>query len=487
MSSQLPMFALPLSQAKAEKEWQKCLCIWRDGAPLQSLLFACCYFLTGLAGLELQSGQSGLTPVWPASGVAIAVMMRFGSQLWPGVVLGMLALAIYTGMPLYLGMVMGFIGVCEALLPLLLARRLGFLNRLDQLHDTLLFLSMAILGPLISATVGSVLMWSSGAATQPWLDIFLTWLLGNSIGFLVFGSVLFLVFQAFEGKRLFQKTPEIVLVAVLTTLISILSFSWMDSLNSVLMLNLLIPLALIAAVRHGPAGGLLPVFMALVLMMALSENFIIPVNLNHQLNILDVNIAQLWVVAMTGLLVSAAHQESRAGMRRDWQAMHDPLTGLYNRHRFKEFAQSLAYSQRRQDRQRCVLFVDLDRFKPVNDQYGHAVGDRVLVQIADVIRAHSREDDLAFRWGGDEFLLLLADCKASDAQQFAEKLQHQIRQLRIFTEQGAIGITASIGIAAITPNSTLAQVLDLADQAVYRAKNQGGNQIERLQVGQTGT
>lgn len=452
---------------------------WRSNALEPMALLVVLYFLAGVAGLQLQPlHTSGLTPLWPASGMAIALLIRYGLHLWPGIVLAMLGLAYYTGLPWPVGLLVGLTSAAEAALPLMLAYRLGFTQDLRQFHNTWLFLMMALIGPLLNAALGSYIMLSFSPLAPAWNELFLTWYLGNSIGFLVFGATLLLVYQGFDGHKLFYKAAEIIPVALLTILISLAAFSWINSIQSVLILDLLIPLVMISALRNGAAGGLVPVFMALVLMMGLSQQLITPYFKNDLINLLYLDVAQLWVIALTGLLVSGAQQERYRNQKRHWQAVHDPLTGLYNRYRFDEFSRQVDKLQRQRDQQLCFMFLDLDDFKPINDRHGHAIGDQVLTEVAEIIRQNTRASDLAIRWGGDEFLIILQDCHAEFSRRFGDKLLTLIQQNPVYHQHHEIPISVSIGIADLQPGKNLQTVLERADQAVYEAKKAGGNRLQ---------
>lgn len=155
-------------------------------------------------------------------------------------------------------------------------------------------------------------------------------------------------------------------------------------------------------------------------------------------------------------------------------ASHDDLTGLPNRVAFDR-ALGLATSSARDLRRRhCLLYIDLDRFKPVNDTAGHAAGDALLKQVAQTIRGACRGHDLAARLGGDEFAVLLEDCPLSNGKTVAQKVARAIAAL-VFTWSGRdYRIGASIGVTAITqqPASSLG-FLGEADAACYAAKAGG--------------
>lgn len=153
-------------------------------------------------------------------------------------------------------------------------------------------------------------------------------------------------------------------------------------------------------------------------------------------------------------------------------ATTDGLTGLLNRRAFLEQAvQRFADSD---GRQLAVLMVDADHFKHVNDTYGHATGDRVLCQLAKILRECARGSDISGRLGGEEFALVLAKASVSAAQRVADQILEQVRASQMNADDGtAFGFRVSVGIAVGTRADNPEQLLSQADAALYQAKSQG--------------
>jgi len=169
--------------------------------------------------------------------------------------------------------------------------------------------------------------------------------------------------------------------------------------------------------------------------------------------------------------------ESRALQRElKHSATHDSLTELPNRPAF-ELALGRAVEQARHERREHALcFIDLDRFKAVNDNAGHAAGDVLLCKVGEAIRQGCRAQDFAARIGGDEFALLLADCPIASARMVADKIVAAISGICFAWDGKEYRIGASVGIAPITATSPRAEVLMAeADHACYAAKASGGN------------
>ncbi|MHB1566927.1 MAG: sensor domain-containing protein [Acidiferrobacter sp.] len=179
--------------------------------------------------------------------------------------------------------------------------------------------------------------------------------------------------------------------------------------------------------------------------------------------------------------LDSADKETRrmaAETRAHYLARHDILTGLYRRNVLEEALVHAHASSQTTGKPYSVALVDLDHFKMVNDSYGHAVGDRVLIDVAEILRQTFRLGDLVGRWGGEEFLCLLPGLNAEGALGVAERVRQQIAQTVIMADDRKLQITASIGVGSYPGEGTqIADILVQADTALYQAKQQGGNQV----------
>ncbi len=158
-------------------------------------------------------------------------------------------------------------------------------------------------------------------------------------------------------------------------------------------------------------------------------------------------------------------------------ATTDPLTSALNRRAFQQRAEHELSRSQRQGTALCLAILDLDHFKRVNDQHGHAVGDQVLVAFSTLCRQQARSTDLFARFGGEEFVILLPDSDLNAAQQRLERLRSDLHTHPVDTAQGPLNISVSIGLASSRPHETLEQLLQRADTQLYQAKTQGRNRI----------
>jgi diguanylate cyclase (GGDEF)-like protein/putative nucleotidyltransferase with HDIG domain len=158
----------------------------------------------------------------------------------------------------------------------------------------------------------------------------------------------------------------------------------------------------------------------------------------------------------------------------------DGLTGLYN-HRFIQERLSFEFNRaQRYDSSLSCLLIDIDHFKSVNDIYGHQFGDLVLSEIADIVKANSREVDICGRYGGEEFMCI-ANVNAGGAMEYASKLHDRIENHVFSNGEVSINVTVSIGVAEYVPNETTTKkvLIERADEALYWAKEGGRNMIRQ--------
>jgi diguanylate cyclase (GGDEF)-like protein len=161
------------------------------------------------------------------------------------------------------------------------------------------------------------------------------------------------------------------------------------------------------------------------------------------------------------------------------EASHDPLTGLVNRREFGRRVDRIVGLARRGDGEHALAFIDLDRFKLVNDTLGHRAGDEVLQEVADVFRGCIRGADTLGRLGGDEFGLLLPDCSLDRARLIAQRLVATLEGHRFEAVDGVLSIGTSVGVVGFGPEApNTLELIARADAACYAAKERGRGCVE---------
>jgi len=159
-----------------------------------------------------------------------------------------------------------------------------------------------------------------------------------------------------------------------------------------------------------------------------------------------------------------------------YMAMHDPLTGLPNR-RMLEVVLPRLIQQTELGKFSALFFMDLDNFKLVNDNFGHHVGDGLLVELGRIIKKQLREGDLLIRLGGDEFAVLLDGVPKKEAETIARRLLESVAHYQFVTSQKSFNLFLSIGVALISEKIDPEIIMSRADTAMYQAKEKGGNQF----------
>lgn len=183
------------------------------------------------------------------------------------------------------------------------------------------------------------------------------------------------------------------------------------------------------------------------------------------------------IIAYRLMLLRAAYKyaQSERAYLKDI-ASHDQLSLLLNRHAIDKLFHKLDADWKHNNIGYSLIVVDIDYFKMINDNHGHAFGDKVIQLIAKILETHSREKDYVGRWGGEEFIILLPATQLDDAVKSAEKLRLLI-ELYSWSKKSAV--TASFGVSQVAKGLTAEQVFIEADKALYLSKERGRNKVTR--------
>ncbi|MFN4117709.1 diguanylate cyclase [Acidovorax sp.] len=180
--------------------------------------------------------------------------------------------------------------------------------------------------------------------------------------------------------------------------------------------------------------------------------------------------------------IRARLHEQRAALARALEvnrelATRDELTGLINRRAMQDLMELERRRNARSGRPLLLAQLDIDLFKRINDQHGHATGDRALQAFAGVVRASVRDTDVLARWGGEEFVLMLCDTQPDDGRELLERIRLAVAAMEIPHATGTLRLTVSAGLAQHLPGQPLEHTLERADQALYTAKALGRNRV----------
>jgi diguanylate cyclase (GGDEF)-like protein len=432
------------------------------------------YSLVGWLSLYLQSHIPMMSAVWPAAGVAAAAAVRFRWAGVAGVFIGALATgwgyASLDALPyLALGAALG------AWIFFWLPERLGSKNfSVGSIQDIWRYCFLAIpSGTVVSALVGTLALvrFEALPREQFWLTLWSQWSTAW-IGAILLAPVL-LSARRYDW-RMQRKTLRLewALVGLASLLVIWLILGSPISEAQEIAEFLLFPLVLWVALRFSAgATAMLVLTVGMVRFAGNPQEFGLAELHPPLLEALKLQVTTL-SLAMTGLLVAAALIERRESeLRLDRLANHDPLTGLANRTYFQVYLEHTIAHCARQGDQVSLLFIDLDRFKHINDSRGHEVGDEVLRIVADRLGNALRGEDFLARLGGDEFAVVMSHPKTlRAARRVALKLIEALSE-PFKVDHHSYALSASIGISVFPDDASDANtLLRQADMAMYKAK-----------------
>ncbi len=199
-------------------------------------------------------------------------------------------------------------------------------------------------------------------------------------------------------------------------------------------------------------------------------------------NAVSFNAVEIGMLLDATLLALALTYQFRVGLadkqRAEQLATLDPLTGINNRRAFHDQTTHLWHVSQRNNRNLSLILLDIDQFKRLNDTYGHAYGDEVLQAVVKALMGAIREQDVAARWGGEEFIVLLPETDIREAAALAERLRGAIAAIRPQHAGVAINLTASLGVAQRNSHHiSLEELISSADKQLYQAKEAGRNRV----------
>jgi diguanylate cyclase (GGDEF)-like protein len=230
--------------------------------------------------------------------------------------------------------------------------------------------------------------------------------------------------------------------------------------------------------------GLVLIITAIAVILAITTDMIIARLLNHDIepleDLLRAAIIPLLIAPfISWYLVGLLFELDRLEKKMTLLATYDDLTGLLNRRAFFGSCDAMHKYSIRNNKNYSVLSVDLDYFKKINDEFGHAGGDEVLKTFGKISNSLSRSNDIVARVGGEEFVFFLPNTNLKQAKEFSQRLYQKIQHTDVIVDKRCIKYTISTGIAIneCIEDVELEEILKHSDKALYKAKNNGRNQI----------
>jgi diguanylate cyclase (GGDEF)-like protein len=444
---------------------------WKKNGAAIGLL-AGVYFLAGKIGLTLAFIHPSSTAVWPPTGIALAALLILGRRVWPGIFLGAFLVNLTTvgTIPTSIGIATG--NTLEALIGAsLVAKFAGGRFAFFKARDTFRF---AFLAGLVSCTVAAsvgVTSLSIGGFAK-WADfrpIWLTWWLGDTVGAVTVAPVLVLWTLDCRRQLSWWELAERIFFVVSLALVGEVIFCglFLSRANNYPIEYLCIPFLVWAAFRFGQRdAATATLLLALIASWGTLRGFGPFVHGTPNESLLLLQTFMGVVAIMTIALAAVCSERQRAEDQARHLAVTDPLTGLANYRRLIDILDSEIKRSDRTGRPFSVLLLDLDGLKKINDRYGHLTGSRALCRTANILRVSCRNIDLAARYGGDEFALVIPEADATAAQQVTLRICEQVS---CDTEQPPISASAGYAVYPVD-GATIEELLGTADRVLYEMK-----------------
>lgn len=449
------------------------------------------YYTMAKLGMILFSlTPSNITLLWLPSGIGLVMCYQVGIRAVPFILLSSAA-ANYPGLVsdnMFAQLAHSLIsGLADSLAAFAAANMMQRylaqgLNTLYQLFQFGIFVCLlpTLLSALILATnlaIGGYIPWHETAAFILMLTI------ADSLGILV----VFPLFEAWKERSAMSRQEWLRWVILSTVALAMvyLAFSYMAGL-----IFLVIPFLLYLAFHGRAHVAYLTLGLVVLLTVALAAQNLGPFRLNDENQARFMLIAYLFSITfiMLGMVLQCRELIDEKQISKSWRlrAQHDPLTGLDNRERFMPM---LAYEFERASRlKQCfsVAMIDLDFFKSINDNFGHATGDKVLIHFAKYLQLELRQIDISARIGGEEFAVLFPGTSENEAYQAMERLRQTIQDTPAIFGNQRIALTISAGVAEYHADDSHFQsaetLLKQADECLYRAKHDGRNCVAVMRV-----
>jgi diguanylate cyclase (GGDEF)-like protein len=450
------------------------------------VLLAAVYFSAAKLALLAAIPPGYATAVWPPSGIALASVLLLGSRIWPGIWLGASLVNVTVQSSFVAATLMGAGNTLEALAGAALVRAfIGLPGAFRHGEDVVKFVVIAAASATIAATVAAApLAFVHSLQLPELLWNWWTWWQGDTVGIIVVAPLVLAwavrTHPAWTPRKIAEGS---LLVCLLSGVMYAIFGAGMASYVPSLPLTFaILPFIIWAAFRFRQRE--VATVNALVCAMAVwftleGSGPFAQGSLNESLLLL---LAFLCTVVTTGLVLNAVNADrgravaatQRLLQEMREQTIRDSLTSLYNRRFLQDYLERELIRARRERAPLALIMMDLDRFKRLNDSEGHQAGDQVLVQMGALLKRHVRGSDIACRYGGEEFAVVLPKTTLESAQRRSAEICSAIRREAELLR----GVTASLGVALCPAHATDAEeLLRAADHALYEAKRAGRNQV----------
>lgn len=495
---------------------------------LPMLLVGLAYYVGAWLSVHYTITPEGIAILWLPNAILLPAFLMLPYRQWPLLALAALLAEIAADLPsfpLWAALAFGLVNLFEVSLAAILIRQLvrtrfGF----DRMRNGAYFL---VFGPLLAsalaALAGAGVYLLLGRADTGYMTLWLLWWLGDALGLLLLTPFIVEAWRWLERGMPRVRWPVMIEWLLLLGLVLALGLNVFEQAGPsgkefLFRPVLLVPLGILAALRLGILGAMATVMLIAALAVWHLVRGIHPyaTSMPQQAVWLTQEYLALIALVTVGLAIllreiadqretlkekeralagynevleERVRRRTRALEQANWalrqaneqlatMAATDELTGIANRRHLHSEAQRELARLGQDGETASAIMVDLDRFKAINDQYGHEAGDQVLRSVLEPMSQCMRPWDLVGRIGGEEFLILLSDVDQAGAAGIAERIREAIEVLDIESHGRHISITASFGIAQWDGQCGLDELIRHADEALYRAKRSGRNRVE---------
>ena len=459
---------------------------------LDNLILAIIYFLTAKLGQIFAISPGNITPVWIPSGIILAAVLMKGHRVWIGIFLGAFAGNVFSYFntdsvqTIINSLIAGTAnGIGDALCAvvggflILKTTKTNFpFTKTEYLFKFLIF--GVVIGALISAFFGvTTLCMTNFVSWDKYVELFLTWSIGDGVGILLITPMILSWSEKNNKKSVKLETIIYAVILIGTTFYSFGFFTnGVKSASSEYMgLFTLLPLIMWSAFRFDlfiTNSSIVVAASIAVVSTSLNVGWFIESKLNNALIELQffISILAITILILNSVLIEKNTSEERL----KYLAHHDPLTNLPNKLLFNLYLDKSIQNSIRNETLLAIIFVDLDRFKQVNDSFGHLVGDLLLQQVAERLKKSIRANDTISRISGDEFVILLENIENPvNVRVVLDKLI-SIFEKPFIIQENKIYMRSSMGVSMFPRDGKDAsELIRNADIAMYRAKESGRN------------
>lgn len=455
-------------------------------------LLALTVLLLSLMGIYWRPlGQ--LSTVWPANAVLLGVFLRAPTLAstggWLSAFTGFILADVVTGTPWSLALFLSLTNLCSVAVARGLCMRFTVWNQQHEISpDSLsgLFLSMLVASGCAGTLGGLLLWWQKGA---PLWNVVSSWMVAELLAYIIFLPCV-LAAPRWRDRRVPERgflTRETFAKRVIPAGSLLLTFLACIFVGGPGVVAFPVTALLICALTCGMfVTSVLTLIFSLWTLLGVAFGTIhLDFDIRHLQDALSLRLGVASVALAPIVVASVMASRERNLLTMRHLAEHDSLTGLLNRSAFHQRAADMLHlAELRIDRENpaVILMMDIDRFKLINDTYGHAAGDEVLTRVAAILRQSLRSDDLCGRVGGEEFAVLIPECPPDEVETITSRIHEAVKSERFVFGNPEAHLTVTVSIGATLSrdaNDDLPAMLARADQALYAAK-QGGRDQTRM-------